>query len=156
MNVEEKARGIFSRFTQTLAKVDLKNAVAIPALIGAATAIAGCALEAHGQAGLLQHGGLDALQAYKDALVQMPFMDFLRNGIEGKLQSFGGNTQARGMTLMAAAPVISVASVALARGLEKLRTAISDHATALQNTGSELVASVTQAAAPAARPRMKF
>jgi hypothetical protein len=124
---EEKAEGIFARFTKRLAKVDLRAAVAVPAAIGLVTVMAGVVMEMNGQSMLLQQSGLAALNAYKDAMgaMQLPVAEWLTQGISGKLQSFGDNAQAKGFALMAAAPVISAASVVLARGFTRLKDALA-------------------------------
>ncbi|KVO15213.1 hypothetical protein [Burkholderia ubonensis] len=121
---QKEAEGIFARFAEKLSKVDLKLAVSVPAVIGATVAVAGCALEAHGELTLLKHGGIAAVNAYKDTLVQYPFGEFLLRGLEGKLPSFGGNAQARGLAFMAAAPIVSAAAVTLARGFQKIKAAL--------------------------------
>ena len=63
-------------------------------------------MEAHGQTALLQHSGIAALDAYKDAMsaMQLPLRDWIEQGLAGKLQAFGDNTQARGFVTMAVAP----------------------------------------------------
>ncbi|MEX3630268.1 MAG: hypothetical protein VB138_13260 [Burkholderia sp.] len=121
---QKKAEGIFARFAEKLSKVDLKLAVSVPAVVGATVAIVGCALEAQGELGLLKHGGIAAVNAYKDTLVQYPFGEFLLRGLEGKLPSFGGDTQARGFAFMTAAPIVSAAAVTLARGFHKIKAAL--------------------------------
>jgi len=126
MNLEEKARGIFGRFTQTLAKVDLRAAIAIPAAVGVATVLVGVGMEVHGQSALMQHGGIAALDVYNDAMgaTQLPIREWLQQGLAGKLAAFGDNIQARGFVITAAAPVISTAAVTLARGFTKLKQAL--------------------------------
>lgn len=124
----DKAEGIFARFTERLAKVDLRAAVAIPAAIGVATVMGGVIMEMNGQLGLLQHGGISALAAYKDAVAaaNLPVSAWITEGLSGKLPSFGGDVQARGFALMSAAPVISAASVLLARGFSRLKNSLAD------------------------------
>ncbi|KND62300.1 hypothetical protein BVER_01761c [Candidatus Burkholderia verschuerenii] len=134
---QKKAEGIFARFAEKLSKVDLKLAVSIPAVIGATVAVAGCALEAHGELGVLKHGGIAAVNAYKDTLVQYPFGEFLRRGLEGKLPSFGGNTQARGFAFMVAAPIVSAASVSLARGFTGLKKMLAERGERLREDARE-------------------
>ena len=123
---EKKAEGIFARFTQKLAKVDLRAAIAIPAAVGVATVLVGVGMEVHGQSALLQHGGVAALDAYRDAMsaMQLPVREWFQQGLAGKLTSFGDNTQARGFVITAAAPVFSAAAVTLARGFTKLKQAL--------------------------------
>lgn len=136
---QKKAEGIFAHFAEKLSKVDLKLAVSVPAVIGATVAVVGCALEAHGELGLLKHGGIAAVNAYKDALVQYPFGEFLLRGLEGKLPSFGGNTQARGFAFMAAAPIVSAASVTLARGFQKIKAALHGQGEQMRREATQAV-----------------
>lgn len=128
-SVQENSSRLFERFVGKLAAVDLRNATAIPAVIGVVTFFAGAALEAHGQSGLLEHGGLTELASYKAALAAQHLSsvgEMLHAGLEGKLLSFGGNTQIRGFALMTVAPLVSAASVALARGFTNLKASLND------------------------------
>jgi hypothetical protein len=142
---QKKAEGIFARFAEKLSKVDLKLAVSVPAVIGATVAVVGCALEAHGELGLLKHGGIAAVNAYKDTLVQYPFGEFILRGLEGKLPSFGGNTQARGFAFMAAAPIVSAASVSLARGFQKIKAALHGQGEEMRHEATQAVVAAESA-----------
>lgn len=148
---QKKAEGIFARFTDKLSKVDLKMAVSLPAVIGATVVAAGCALEAHGELGLLRHGSdvgpalrgsMEALGAYKQTLGQYPFGEFLLRGIEGKLPSFGGNAQARGFAFMVAAPIVSAAAVTLSRGFQKIKAALHGQGAHLQREATQTLIAV--------------
>lgn len=132
---EEKAQGIFARFSQKLAQVDLRTALVVPAGIGCAIALAGVGQEFHGQMHVLQQGGFAALDAYKNAMHAMgasSLGDWVQRGLAGKLHSFGGNTQATGFAIMTGAPVISAASVLLARGFNRFKSILSDRSDRLQ------------------------
>ncbi|KVD93031.1 hypothetical protein WS63_08335 [Burkholderia stagnalis] len=142
---QKKAEGIFARFAEKLSKVDLKLAVSVPAVIGATVAAVGCALEARGELGLLKHVDIEAVNAYKDTLVQYPFGEFLLRGLEGKLPSFGGNTQARGFAFMAAAPIVSAASVTLARGFQRIREMLHGQGEQMRHEVTQAVVSVEPA-----------
>ncbi|HDR9034156.1 TPA: hypothetical protein QDB07_001625 [Burkholderia vietnamiensis] len=148
---QKKAEGIFARFAEKLSKVDLKMAVSLPAVIGATVVVAGCALEAQGQLGLLRNandigpairGGVEALGAYKQTLGQYPFGEFLLRGIEGKLPSFGGNTQARGIAFMVAAPIVSAAAVTLSRGFRKIRSALHGQSEHMQREATQALVAI--------------
>ncbi len=141
---QKKAEGIFARFAEKLSKVDLRLAVSVPAVIGATTVMVGCALEANGELGLLKHGGIAAVDAYKDALVHFPLGEYIRRGIEGKLASFGGNTQARGFAFMAGAPILGAASVSLARGFNGLKKMLAERGERLREDARELLHSQDQ------------
>ena len=134
---QKKAEGIFARFAEKLAKVDLRLAVSVPAVIGATTVMIGCALEANGELGLLKHGGIAAVDAYKDALMHFPLGEYIRRGVEGKLASFGGNTQARGFAFMAGAPILGAASVSLARGFTGLKKMLAERGERLREDARE-------------------
>ena len=125
---EKKAASIFARFTEKLAKVKLVDALLIPAAVGAAVVLAGAGVEVHGQNALLQHGGFPALDAYQHAMaaVQLPFRDWMQQGLSGTLPSFGDNTEVRGIALTAVAPVVGAVSVLLARGFGKLKGMLSE------------------------------
>ncbi|MBC8641677.1 hypothetical protein IAG25_33160 [Caballeronia sp. EK] len=152
--LQEKAQGIFTRFAERLAKVDLRAAVAIPAAVGLVTVLGGVVMEMNGQTALLHQSGLTALHAYKDALAaaDLPIAAWISQGFSGRLQSFGGDMQARGFALMAAAPVISAASVVLARGFTRLKESLAGVAKEAQQRAVALLPA--QAAAPVedARP----
>ncbi|NIF40141.1 hypothetical protein F3J14_04335 [Burkholderia sp. Tr-862] len=148
---QKKAEGLFARFAEKLSKVDLKLAVSLPAVIGATVVVAGCALEAHGELGLLRHGNdvgpalrgsMDALGAYKQTLGQYPFGEFLLRGIEGKLPSFGGNTQARGFAFMVAAPIISAAAVTLSRGFQKIKASLHGQGERMRREATQALVAV--------------
>lgn len=128
-NLESKANGLFAQFCERLAKVDLKLAAAVPAAIGVVATMYGIGLEVHGQSELLQHGGLMAVDAYKNAMQANPIdsvTEYARLAFAGKLPSFGGNAQGIGITVAVVAPAISTASVLLARGFEKAKAFLAD------------------------------
>lgn len=138
---QEKAQGIFARFTERLAKVDLRAAIAVPAAIGLLTVMGGVVMEMNGQMGLLHQGGISALAAYKDALAaaDLPIGAWITQGVSGKLHAFGGDMQARGFALMAAAPVISTASVVLARGFTRFKESLAGMAKDVQQRANALL-----------------
>jgi len=150
-NLQEKAQGIFARFTERLAKVDLRVAVAIPAAVGLVTVMGGVVMEMNGQLDLLHQGGVAALGAYKDALAaaDLPIAAWISQGFDGRLQSFGGDVQARGFAMMTAAPVISAASVVLARGFTRLKESLAGVA---KNAQQRAVALLPAQAEPSAEP----
>lgn len=140
----EKAQGIFARFSQKLAQVDLRAALAVPAGIGCAIALGGVVQEFQGQLHLLQHGGQMAVDAYMRAGPSLSLGDWTLNGLAGKLGGAGDNTQAKGFAIMTVAPVISATSVLLARGFNSFKSILSDRGDRLQ---AEL-----KAATPAEKP----
>ena len=103
---------LIKKITPHVARIDLRVALAVSALIGVATAIAGCAMEADGQAHIATTFGYAALDAYRaaQAAMQLPLAQWLREGIAGNLTSFGDNTQARGFALMLALPLFATAT----------------------------------------------
>jgi hypothetical protein len=126
---EETSSSLFERFNRTLAKVDLRHAVAVPAFAGAVLAMSGIGVEVHGQMHLLQTGGAAALDAYQQAtqgLQAHSITEFVQQGFAGQRPTFGGNTEARGFAMMGVGPMLSSASVLLARGFEKVRGLIGD------------------------------
>ncbi|TCK31933.1 hypothetical protein B0G84_9048 [Paraburkholderia sp. BL8N3] len=124
---QSKAAGIFERFAERLAAVDLRTAASVTAMVGVGVVFAGIAREMQGQEHLLQSGGALAVDAYKDAMshAQLGLGTWVREGVLGKLHSFGGNTQAKGFALMAGGPALEAASVSLARGFTNMRESIS-------------------------------
>ena len=110
----------FQRIRQTVARIDLPVALAVPALIGVGVVLAGVLMEQNGQLALAKTAGYAALDAYRatQAAMQLPLAQWMSDGIAGSLTSFGSNTQARGMALMFAAPLIAVATVLAARRAE--------------------------------------
>ncbi|APA90205.1 hypothetical protein BJG93_34375 (plasmid) [Paraburkholderia sprentiae WSM5005] len=124
---QSKAAGIFERFAEKLAAVDLRTAASVTAMVGVGVVFAGIAREMQGQEHLLQSGGALAVDAYKDAMshAQLGLGTWVREGVLGKLHSFGGNTQAKGFALMAGGPALEAASVSLARGFTNMRESIS-------------------------------
>jgi hypothetical protein len=125
---QSKAADIFERVAAKVAAVDLRTAASVTAMVGVGIVFAGVAREMQGQAHLLQSGGALAVDAYKDAMshAQLGLGTWVREGVLGKLQSFGGNTQAKGFALMAGGPVLEAASVSLARGFNNMRESISN------------------------------
>jgi len=152
--LQEKAQGIFTRFAERLAKIDLRAAVAIPAAIGLVTVMGGVVMEMNGQTALLHQSGLTALHAYKDALAaaDLPIAAWISQGFDGRLQSFGGDMQARGFALMAAAPVISAASVVLARGFTRLKESLAGVARDAQQRAIALLPAPAPMPVEEARP----
>jgi hypothetical protein len=133
---EEKSGSIFGRFVDSLAKVDLRTALAVPAAIGIAMTLTGAGMEAHGQLHLLQTAGPAALDAYHqtmDDLRASSIGEFLQQGLAGERPTFGGNTEARGMALMAGAPALAAATVLLSRGFVKLREFVETSAEKLRS-----------------------
>jgi hypothetical protein len=127
--LQEKSSRLFERFAEKLGQVDLSVAAAVPAAIGVITVFSGLALEMHGQTNLLQHGGIAGLATYNASLAAEHFStigEWLQGGVEGKLLSFGGNMQARGFAAMTVAPLLSVATVSLARGFHGIKAALND------------------------------
>ncbi|MEX3960166.1 hypothetical protein [Trinickia sp. EG282A] len=138
---QKKAEGIFARFAEKLSKVDLKMAVSVPAVLGAATAFVGYALEAQHGLDLLKHGGIAAYDTYKDALslARVPITDFMLRGVEGKLPWEGANTEAAGMTMMSVGPLLSAASVTLARGFQKIRASLHKRSEQMRREDTQAV-----------------
>lgn len=139
-NLESKANGLFAQFCERLAKVDLKLAAAVPAAIGVVATMYGIGLEVQGQSDLLQHGGLMAVDAYKNAMQANPIdsvTEYARLAFAGKLPSFGGNAQGIGITVAVVAPAISTASVLLARGFEKAKAFLADRLEQVQQLRSD-------------------
>lgn len=122
---EVKSASIFAKFAEKLGRVDLRAAVAIPAVIGAGLVMAGVAQEVHGQAHLLD-GGASQLMDYKETMrsMQLSLGDWVTQGLLGKLPSFGGDMQARGLATATVGPVLSSASVLLARGFTALKASL--------------------------------
>jgi hypothetical protein len=123
---EEKTQGLMAQFAERLAHVDLKHAVAVPAFLGAVAAIAGVGIEVQGQADLISHAGAAALDAYRAAghASGLDLTHWLKEGLAGDLHTFGGNMIARSVAFMAAAPAVSLAITALARGFTHIRDAL--------------------------------
>lgn len=137
-SLEEKSSRLFNRFAEKLAKVDLKHAAALPAVIGVVTVIAGAAIEQHGQLDLLRHSGIAGLAAYKASLAAeqiTTLTDWVQRGMEGKLLSFGGNMQARGFAMTTVAPLLSMASVSLARNFHQLKSYLNDRIEKIRELG---------------------
>lgn len=124
---QSKAADIFEKVAAKVAAVDLRTAASVTAMVGVGVVFAGIAREMQGQAHLLQSGGALAVDAYKDAMshAQLGLGTWVREGVLGKLHSFGGNTQAQGFALMAGGPALEAASVSLARGFANMRESIS-------------------------------
>jgi hypothetical protein len=119
-------------------------ATAIPAAIGAVTVLAGVVMEAHGQGELLKHGGTLAVEAYQQAMSMHPiesFSEYVRLALAGQHQSFGGNTQGVGIGITLAGTAISAASVLLAKGFTKLKSAFEVRVAALNDKQVELTTS---------------
>lgn len=136
MSVTEKANSLFSQFTEKLAKVDLRMAVAVPAVIGAVTAMYGIGMEFHGQQELLRQGGIAALDAYTTAMQANPIdsvSEYTRLAFKGELPSFGGNAQGIGIATAYIGPIVASAAVTLARGFEKAKAFLTEKAVQLEN-----------------------
>jgi len=131
---EETSQSIFRRFAESLAKVDLREAIAVPAVIGATAAFVGIGMQMQGQTDLLQHGGVAALDAYNRLQESLPIRQWLEQGLAGNLPAFGDNTEAKGAALMGAGPIISGAAVLLSRGFVKLREFMESAAEKLGQT----------------------
>lgn len=124
----DRASGVFARFCDCLAKVDLRMALAVPAAIGAVAALYGVGLEVHGQSELLRQGGIAAVDAYNAAMQANPVdsaMQYVNLAFRGELPSFGGNAQGMGIGTAVAGPIIGSASVLLARGFNKTKEFMS-------------------------------
>jgi hypothetical protein len=108
---------LIQKIIPNVASADMRVALAVPALIGVATVIAGCCMEASGQAEIARTHGRLALEVYRAVQdgMQLPFAQWMREGIAGNLFGFGENTQARGFLLTAFAPLISAALVLASR-----------------------------------------
>lgn len=116
---ERKVQGIFARFTEKLAKVDLRSAVATPAVVGAATAMAAMHPESTERAGLGNTG-----PAASDTSILSG--NKLKEGVLGWLPTSAGSAHARGTLLTLAAPLLSAASITLARGFERMKAAFHE------------------------------
>lgn len=128
-NLDKQAQSLFSKFCSGLAQIDLRTAVAVPAIIGVVTTMYGLGLDVHGQSQLLQEGGLQAVQAYKAAMQVAPvdsLLEYSKLAFEGKLPSFGGNAQGIGVTVSFVGPVIAAGAVTLARGFGKVKDFLSE------------------------------
>ncbi len=122
--LEERANNIFSRFCERLAKIDLRAAVAVPAVIGGVVAMYGIGLEVHGQSELLRQGGSAALDAYTTAMQSNPVdsvVEYTKLAFAGELPSFGGNTQGVGVAIAYVGPAVASAVVVLERGFETVK-----------------------------------
>lgn len=124
---EQKASGLFGKFAEKLGKVDRRNAAALVAVVGVGVFFGGIAQEMQGQAHLMHAGGLAAVDAYKGALqtVQLGLGDWLKDGVLGKLPSFGGDMQARGFLAATAGPALAAVSISLARGFNGMRDTLA-------------------------------
>jgi len=127
--LETTAHGLFANFCNNLAQIDLRTAIAVPAVIGVVTAMYGIGLEVHGQSQLLQEGGALAVRAYKASMQVAPvdsILEYSKLAFEGKLKSFGGNAQGVGVTLTYLGPAVAAATVTLARGFGKVKDFLSE------------------------------
>lgn len=104
----------------SLSKIDLFLAWAIPCLIGCFIVIAGCVVEANGQLDLLRTAGPDAYIAYHAVHTSMSFFDWMQRGLDATLTTFGGNIQARGFVIAICGPMISMLTIISCRILNKL------------------------------------
>lgn len=136
MGINQQANALFSQFTKKLAKVDLRLAVAVPAVIGAVTAMYGIGMEFHGQQELLRQGGVAALDAYNAAMQANPIdsvSEYTRLAFKGELPSFGGNTQGIGISTAYIGPIVASAAVTLARGFDRAKSFLTEKAVQLTN-----------------------
>lgn len=142
-NINEKSKDLFSRFCEKLGGVDLRMAVAVPAMIGCAIVIYGIGQEVQGQDALLAHGGYAALDVYKAAMHSLSMAADARekingewselnrlvaNSFAGRDQSFGGNMQVVGVVSAYVGPAISASAVLLARGFGKAKEFLTEKA----------------------------
>jgi len=126
-STQMKAAEIFEKFCTGLSKVEMKYAILLPAAVGVTIAMAGQFQEVHGQSLLAQQGGLDAVNAYKAALIPvMNFADFIKTGILGQQNSFGGNTQGVGAGVTIAGPVLAMSSVMLAKSFQNIKKYVAE------------------------------
>ncbi|UDM18888.1 hypothetical protein [Vogesella sp. XCS3] len=142
MSLLNKTTGLFNRFVEVVAKADFKAAAMIPAAIGIATVMGGCAWEAHSQTELLMQGGSAALDAYKASLdLGLDMKEWLSAGVQGKLPSVGGNIQAAGFALTFLGSAMAVTTVGLAKGYERIKETLTEKSQTLLQSGLNLIGS---------------
>lgn len=112
----QAAKGIASQFLDKLANMNLRYAVAIPAVLGTAVVLTGVGVEVHHQADLLKQG-LDTLQAYLSNIdshqmsADSGLFDYVKAGLSDELPAAGAKIQAAGMAVLAGTPLIAAAAV---------------------------------------------
>lgn len=146
-DLSDKTSAIFEKFTERLAKVNLRTAASVVATVGVGVFFSGVAQEINGHLHLLQTGGQMALDTYNQALqsgAAHNLGDWLKDGMLGKLPSFGGSTEARGLLLATAGPTLTAAAVSLARGFVNMKSTITDSAEKLSGMAATLTDDISK------------
>lgn len=117
----KQASKISDRFLEKLSSIDLRYAVAIPAVLSTAVILAGVGVEVHHQHDLLKQG-YDVLQAYLNNVdthkmaENTGIYDYIKAGLSDELPSAGAKVQAAGAGIMFYGTPLIAAAATLAKG----------------------------------------
>lgn len=117
----ERTRSMKKSFIEKMSDIDLRVAMAVPVILGAAAVFGGVVFEAHHQSELMGQG-MNVLQQYLDTIRDTKMAegtgiaDYVKAGISGELSAASSQTQAAGVGILAYGTAIAAAAATMAKG----------------------------------------